>query len=77
MKNNILVLEYEDLVENKESIIKSVANFLDIKLNDILFIPTKGNGKIKWLGNAASGNKKTKSIHLKKEVKENFSLWMK
>ena len=45
MKNNILVLRYEDLVENKESIIKSVANFLDIKLNDILFIPTKGNGK--------------------------------
>ena len=67
MKNNILVLRYEDLVENKESIIKSVANFLNIKLNDILFIPTKGNGKIKWLGNAASGRKKTTIDSLEKE----------
>ena len=74
MKNNILVLRYEDLVENKESIIKSVANFLNIKLNDILFIPTKGNGRKNGLGMLPQEEKKQKSIHLKKRSIKEFSL---
>ena len=61
MKNNILVLRYEDLVENKESIIKSVANFLNIKLNDILFIPTKGNGRNKMAWECCLRKKKNKN----------------
>ena len=73
MKNNILVLRYEDLVENKESIIKSI-QFLNIKLNDILFIPTKGNGRKNGLGMLPQEEKKTKIDSLEKRSIKEFSL---
>ena len=49
-----------DLVNEKEKVMSSLVEFLDIELDQILFSPTKGNGKIKWLGNAASGEKKNR-----------------
>ena len=55
---NCLMIRYEDLVMEQSKTMSKIISFLNIDYDKTLLNPTKGNGSVKWLGNAASGIKK-------------------
>ena len=52
------MIRYEDLVMEQSKTMSKIISFLNIDYDKTLLNPTKGNGSVKWLGNAASGIKK-------------------
>jgi hypothetical protein len=54
---NCFILRYEDLIQNPQKVMQSIAQFLRIEFLPGLLVPTKGFGKVPWSGNAVSGKK--------------------
>jgi hypothetical protein len=60
---NRLVLRYEDLVANPQTVMQSVADFLGIDFAPGLLSPTKGFGRVPWGGNPETGQKQTGVVY--------------
>lgn len=53
-----MLVRYEVLVGDTETVMRSIASFLDVKFDPILLQPTKGFGQVPWGGNAKEGGKR-------------------
>ncbi|MDZ7831108.1 MAG: sulfotransferase [Desulfobacterales bacterium] len=60
---NRYILRYEDLIYNPQSIMQSIAKFLDINFQPCLLSPSKGFGRVPWGGNPESGKKQKGFIY--------------
>jgi hypothetical protein len=55
--NQYYLLRYEDLVQNPEEIMHTIAEFLQISHDPCLLNPSKADGRFPWGGNAENGKK--------------------
>ena len=58
-EDRYFLLRYEDLIGNLHRVLADLVEFLEIEHCEILTSPTKGQGKVLWGGNPASGQKQS------------------